>query len=149
MFHSKKQKIITFTVLGIYLFLLTWLILFKFSANLYELSHFRSINLIPFGASMITNGKINLDEILYNILVFIPWGVYFTVLKPEWPLTQKIISGGCLSLTFEILQFIFAIGASDITDVIGNTLGGILGISLCQILKKLFKEKIFNDNKFY
>lgn len=140
MFRSKKQKIMTFIVLGLYLFLLIWLILFKFSTNLSEMSHIRNINLIPFGASMLINGKPALDEIFYNILVFIPFGVYIALLKPEWPLWTKIIPSFCLSLLFEILQFILAIGASDITDVIGNTFGGVLGLALHKILTRLFKK---------
>ena len=35
-----------------------------------------------------------------------------------------------LSLLFEITQWIFSIGASDITDLITNTLGGICGLFL-------------------
>ena len=41
----------------------------------------RSINLIPFGSSAIINGSISLRETLYNILVFIPFGVYVEIFK--------------------------------------------------------------------
>lgn len=34
------------------------------------------------------------------------------------------------SLTAEFIQFIFAIGATDITDLITNTAGGFLGLKL-------------------
>lgn len=63
MLQSKKQKNITVAVFGIYLFLLVWLILFKFSTNFHELGHMRNINLVPFGESMMVNGKI------YNFIV--------------------------------------------------------------------------------
>ncbi len=45
------------------------------------------------------------------------------------------------SFLFEIVQFIFAIGASDITDLIGNTIGGIVGILFYRMLKKFMPEK--------
>ena len=48
-----------------------------------------------------------------------------------------------MSLSYEIIQYIFAIGASDITDLIGNTLGGICGIFVYMIIRCLFK----NDKK--
>ena len=58
---------------------------------------------------------------------------------------KKIMSGillsAVLSLCFEVLQWIFALGASDITDLITNTIGGILGVVLFFILGKLFKGR--------
>lgn len=44
-----------------------------------------------------------------------------------------------LSLCFEILQWIFALGASDITDLITNTVGGALGTFMFFTMGKLFK----------
>lgn len=38
------------------------------------------------------------------------------------------------------MQFILMIGASDITDIITNTLGVIIGVALNNLLLKLFKS---------
>ena len=46
-----------------------------------------------------------------------------------------------ISFIYEIIQFIFAIGASDITDLISNTLGGIIGIALVYVLSIVLKDK--------
>ncbi|MDP4108311.1 MAG: VanZ family protein, partial [Bacillota bacterium] len=46
-----------------------------------------------------------------------------------------------LSLTFEFIQFIFAIGATDITDVITNTVGGFLGLKLYSLSNKYITNK--------
>ena len=48
---------------------------------------------------------------------------------------------GCfiLSLCFEVLQWVFAIGSSDITDLITNTAGGVLGTGVYFVLRKLFR----------
>lgn len=89
MFTSKKQKIITYTVFGVYLFLLIWLILFKFSTNPFELDRFRNINLIPFRQSLAVNGKLAVDEIIYNMLVFVPFGVYTAFLLPKQNFLKK------------------------------------------------------------
>ena len=50
-----------------------------------------------------------------------------------------IIAG--VSLLFELAQFAFGIGGSDITDLISNTLGGAIGIGLYAALFRLLKEK--------
>lgn len=137
----KTQISCTRGLLAIYLFILTWIILFKVTLNFSQLDYSRNINLIPFNDSTITNGQVNVKEIVYNVLVFIPVGIYITMLKPEWSFVKKITPCFWVSLLFEVLQFIFAIGASDITDLIGNTLGGIIGIGIFYILQKIFKTK--------
>lgn len=91
---------------------------------------------------MIVNGKINLREIIYNVFVFIPMGIYINLFKPKWSFIQKATLCLGISLLFEILQFVLAIGASDITDIIGNTLGGIIGIGIYGLLEKIFKDKV-------
>ncbi|WP_408606180.1 VanZ family protein [Cellulosilyticum ruminicola] len=99
------------------------------------------MNFIPFTESVITNSHLDITEILYNILVFVPLGIYVSIFKPHWSFLNKAMPSLCLSLLLETLQFIFAIGASDITNIIGNTLGRICGILLFLCLKKLFKKK--------
>ncbi len=141
MFKTKRQRSFSVVVFAIYMLLLVWLILFKFATNLNDLGHIRNINVIPFRESMIVNGKLDLSEIIYNILVFIPLGVYIDIFKNDRSIIKKIIPCFCLSLLFESLQFIFAIGASDITDIIGNTLGGLIGIVICKLFEKIFKGK--------
>ena len=43
---------------------------------------------------------------------------------------KAIIYGAVLSFVFEIMQFVFAVGATDITDVITNTLGTLIGVGI-------------------
>ncbi len=141
MFKSKKQESMSYTVFTIYMVLLTWLILFKFSIHINELDHIRNINLIPFQGSAMANGHVDISEIIYNILVFVPLGVYVSIFKPDWSLLRKALPALIISLLFETLQFVFAIGASDITDLIGNTIGGLLGIAVFFLFKTVFKQK--------
>ena len=46
-----------------------------------------------------------------------------------------------ISLSIEIIQYAFRIGASDIDDIILNCLGGGIGILIYLLLEKLFKTK--------
>ena len=73
---------------------------------------------------------------------FIPFGIYISMLKPNWSFLKKIVPIAGVSLLFEVLQFIFAIGASDITDLMGNTLGGIIGVGVYIVFCKLFSTKV-------
>ena len=45
------------------------------------------------------------------------------------------------SITVELIQFILAIGATDITDVITNTVGGFLGLKLYGLSNKYMNNK--------
>ncbi len=102
----------------------------------------RSINLIPFYYSQETNT--HLKEILYNIIVFVPLGVYIQIFKEDWKIATKCVVIFGVSFLFEVVQFIFAIGASDVTDLIGNTFGGICGILFCIMMRKSAPEKFIS-----
>ncbi len=54
---------------------------------------------------------------------------------------KKIFTIVSLTFVFEIIQFIFAIGRADITDVLSNTLGGIIGIGIYALLSKVLKGR--------
>lgn len=129
----KNLIIIAFTL---YVLLLTWIIVFKFRLNLSDLKYIRTINLIPFKANGVVNG---MRETVINVVLFIPLGMYLKyLLKDRKFLSIVIISS--TSLLFEILQYIFHIGVSDITDIIMNTIGGIIGMILMVILLLIAKK---------
>lgn len=136
---DKKQKHLTTALFAVYLLAVIWIILFKM--QLIPAVTQRSLNLIPFGESVIVNGKLDIREIIYNLLIFVPFGIYMSMLKPDWSFLKKTAPIFLTSLAFETLQFIFAIGATDITDLIGNTLGGIIGIGVFFVFARLFKGK--------
>ena len=135
------QKIIAASLLGIYLLVLTWIILFKMSVSLEEIPNFRGMNFIPFEGTTIVNNQLDVSEIINNVLIFIPLGIYISLLQPTWSFLKRIAPIVATSLLFEIIQYSFAIGGMDITDLIGNTLGGTLGIFLYVVIFKLFSTK--------
>ena len=59
------------------------------------------------------------------------------MLKKDWPILKKISVGFFISLGIEVLQFVLSIGATDITDLIGNTFGGIVGILVFYLFSKV------------
>jgi len=138
---KNNQNKITAGLFAVYLFALTWIIVFKMQFSIQGLPDFREINLIPFAGSVSVNNQIDFIEIILNVLAFIPFGIYISMLKPNWSFLKKIAVIAGVSLVFEVLQFIFAIGASDITDFLGNTLGGIIGIGVYIVFCRLFSTK--------
>jgi len=64
------------------------------------------------------------------VLAFIPYGLFVHILWEKKPILKQFLPIVCTSFLFEIVQFIFAIGGTDITDIITNSLGGFLGIVL-------------------
>lgn len=53
---------------------------------------------------------------------------------------QKIFAISGTAFIFETIQFVFAIGRADITDVLANALGGIIGIGIYALLSKVFRS---------
>jgi glycopeptide antibiotics resistance protein len=113
-------------LLAVYSAILAWLILFKFSVHLTAALHYdtRSVNLVPFSSS---SGSSN--EIVANVVVFIPFGLLLALSFRQLDLRRSLLVVLAVSLTAEIVQYIFAIGVSDITDVITNTVGGLIGLT--------------------
>lgn len=137
----KQSKKLTKVLLIVYLLALTWIILFKLQVDFSSLRdmNYRSVNLIPFAGSGIVNGGVDVSEILLNIAAFVPSGIYVSMLKPDGGLWKKVLPIFCVN---EVMQYILAIGGSDITDLIGNTLGGVAGIGVFAALYRLFGKKV-------
>lgn len=125
-----KSKKLTQILFVVYFIVLSWIILFKMELDISLLCkmNLRSVNLIPFAGSLLVNGRVDVSEIILNIVAFIPFGVYISMLDRRQNILIKALPIAGVSLLYEIIQYVFRIGASDITDLLGNTLGGILGI---------------------
>ena len=137
--ENNRSKVISNIVFGAYLFLLTWLVLFKFAFTIEEIPHLRQLNLIPLHYETSVKPIMHIKEVVYNILVFVPAGVYFTAFFGERKWWEGIGASFLISLSFEIIQWIFSIGVSDIT--LGNTLGGVLGTLLFVLFGKILSKK--------
>ena len=117
--------------------LLTWIIVFKFRLDISELKYIRTLNLIPFASDSSING---MKETIVNLILFIPLGSYIQfIIKNKKCLKLLIII--FVSFMFELLQYVFHIGVSDITDIIMNTLGGIIGIVFMFVFYKQLSKK--------
>ncbi|MBE6185398.1 glycopeptide resistance protein VanZ-A [Bacillus ginsengihumi] len=138
------EKILSRGLLVLYLVILIWLVLFKLQYNILSVFHYhhRSLNLIPFAGPSIINGSFG--EIRDNVIIFIPLGLLLNVNFKKVGFLLKFAFILVLSLIIELFQFISAIGATDITDVITNTVGGFLGLELYVLSSKYVNNKILD-----
>ena len=126
---------------AVYMVLLVWIILFKFELSIFELDRIRSINLIPFHYENEIGMKFHLKEVIENALIFIPFGIYLSMLKHNLSFRTKLFIILLTSSLLEIFQYVLAVGRTDITDIITNTCGGAMGIGLYGLAAKVFHGK--------
>ena len=100
MFESEKERKRTYLVFGLYLFILIWLVMFKFSFDLRDISRLRNINLIPFRYAEQTSPLSHKKEVFENILIFIPMGIYALIRRPKASLWKHMLIGLFVSLAF-------------------------------------------------
>lgn len=139
--EKSSQSKLTLGLFAVYLLVLIWIIVFKLQLSFETMPSFRGLNFVPFAGTVVKNGRLDYNEIILNIIIFIPFGLYLSMIKPHWSFWKRILPIAGTSLLFELSQFVFAIGATDITDLIGNTLGGAVGMGLYFIFCKILKEK--------
>ena len=83
---------------------------------------------IPFYYSNEVGFLFHLTEVIYNCLFFLPFGIYLKAIMNTGYSKQIVLFGVVFSIALEAVQYIFAIGATDVTDVITNTCGVTVGI---------------------
>ncbi len=118
------------TLFVLYLLALLWLVLFKTSLDIPSVFavHIQKINLVPFaGITQDYRGMID------NIVVFIPLGLLVAANFTHVRFRHKLAAIAALSIAVEVVQFVFAIGVTDITDVITNVTGGYIGLYVYKI----------------
>jgi glycopeptide antibiotics resistance protein len=71
-----------------------------------------------------------------------PLGLYVGILFKKLTTARKVFSFFMVSLFCEVCQFVLKIGAFDITDIINNTFGGIIGLILYKGLEKAFNNPV-------
>lgn len=85
----------------------------------------------------------NWSEVIYNFVVFVPFGLLLSATLKRARFLQKLALIFAFSLAAEIIQYVFAIGRTDITDVIANTSGGLFGLALYYVTHKyIHNEKL-------
>ena len=133
---SSRADRITRLLLVVYLLVITWILLFKLGVQFSYMAE-RRINILPFREVIRGYARLDRMETLLNVFIFVPMGLYVGVLFRNWTLGAKLAIFLLISVGFETLQYVFRIGAFDATDLVTNTLGGLLGLLLYVAMEKI------------
>ena len=73
-------------------------------------------------------------EILNNIWLFIPLGAIVYRLYPRWRVAFVPV---VISVAVEAMQYLLSVGLCELDDVISNGMGGIIGVLLCYLIRRV------------
>lgn len=135
------SRALTGFLFAVYLAFLVWIVLLKGQFSLDVAGTMRSVNLVPLAGATVINGAADYRETVENLVAFVPFGLYLGMLAGRQPLWRGIAAVAAVSLGFEVLQFAFAMGASDVTDLIANTAGGALGLGFYALARRAFRSE--------
>jgi glycopeptide antibiotics resistance protein len=136
-----KSKLLINTLMYIYISLVVYVTLMPIVVSLpFIFNHpYNPMNLIPFDDYFSGRGD-TIRQILLNVIMMIPFGFLLPVVKKQ-TILSCLFRTFLLSLGIELLQpLINGFRSADITDLITNTLGGLLGYLLYLIFKPVINK---------
>ena len=94
---------------AVYLALLTWMVVFRFELPWAIAQTGRQVKLVPFVAGD-GYGASAPWEVLANLVIFVPFGLYLGVLRPSWRWWKAACAFAVASLALEGAQYALAAG---------------------------------------
>lgn len=135
--NEKKKKFISYALnVSIIVYVIIILLITLVSRNV-QMS--REISIVPF-SYLDSQDKIRGN--LMNILLFYPLGI---LSGTKWKKKRCILSGTFMSLVIEISQYFWNLGYAEVDDVINNTIGMALGVSVMLVFEKFYLH--YNKDK--
>ena len=129
--QAGKMSLLFHTLLYAYICVVMFLTLFPLVPTFDR----PSINLIPFRDYIYSFGDYG-RQILYNILLFIPMGIFIPWFR-NTGFARTVRDGFLISLCIELLQpWVTLSRVCDVTDLITNTIGTIIGFGIYFMLRK-------------
>ncbi|QAY70802.1 VanZ family protein [Xylanimonas protaetiae] len=118
----------------VYLALLAWIVLWKLDVPWVGGAR-RTVKLVPFVAAG-GDGASQPVEVVTNLVLFVPFGIYLGVLAPAWRWWKAagVVAGASLGL--EVAQYVLGVGSADVTDLVVNAAGGLAGLGLLALVRR-------------
>lgn len=137
-----KREMLTNTLMYVYLAMVVAVTLMPIICSLPTVFNhpYVPMNLMPFDDYIHSRGD-TVRQIVLNVIMLMPFGFLLPLVSKSRKRESIFYSARCtflLSLGIELLQPLINPGrASDVTDLITNTLGGILGYLLYRLFRPL------------
>lgn len=123
-----------------YLALAAWTVLWKLDVPRLGEAAERVVKLVPFAATA-QAGASEPVELVLNLVIFLPFGVYLGLLVPSWPWWRVAGTIAGASALLEAAQYVLAVGSADVTDVVVNTAGGLAGLGVVALARRALRAR--------
>lgn len=80
-------------------------------------------------------------EVVANLVLFVPFGLYLSLIAASWPWWKVTGVAAVASFALEVAQYLLAVGSSDVTDVVANTAGGLAGIGILALARRRLRDR--------
>jgi glycopeptide antibiotics resistance protein len=137
---SERGRALLLTLFAIYLLLLAWIVLWKLQVPYTGGGALRELKLVPFLPTAGAGGS-RPAEVLANLALFVPFGLYLGLLKRRWRWWMVGAIVAASSLLLEVAQYLLAVGRSDVTDLVVNTAGGLIGMGILALVGRRLKAR--------
>ena len=138
--RTGRECLLVHTLFYIYLSLVLYVTLMPIITSLpFFFNHpYTPMNLAPFIDVTAGRGD-SIKQVVLNIIMTVPFGYLFPLTRrKEASFAKTVFYCFLMSFSIELLQpLINGIRASDITDIITNVLGGIIGYGLYRIFQPI------------
>lgn len=138
--HRKIRKIINIILLVLTLIMVFWITLLSRHPGV------RDYCIKPFILLQQAKDQPTIyRSVMMNIFLFIPIGISVPgiVSQKGWYRNLMVVLG-CLAVSsfVEIMQFLYCLGRAEVDDVIANTLGALIGVTLYYVNKGIVEKSL-------
>ena len=137
-FQSWKRTLI-YMIFGFYLVVVLALVGFP---NITMSKMEFTVNLIPF-IYMLSD----LVNACLNVLLFVPFGFFLPMLWKEFRSIKRVALAGIVVTFFIEISQLFTGRATDIDDIITNSIGTLIGYFIVRFVTKNFTKRTLSDSK--
>lgn len=139
---SVRGRVILILAFAVYLVLLAWVVLWKLEVPWIgdAAGLARPIKVVPFVPSG-DAGASTPAEMLINLGLFVPFGLFVGTLAPTWSWWQAGVAALGTSLILETVQHLISTGSFDTTDLVINTAGALIGWAVFAAVRRTANDR--------
>lgn len=147
--HKKTLRICCYIIFGVYIILLTYFLFFAESTGRTFEGRSYHYNLVLLKEiKRFWNHRESLGlmavflNLFGNIAAFVPFGTILPIMHHRYrSFLYMILMTFEFSLLIEVIQLVSKVGSFDVDDLLLNTIGGMLGYLVFEILNKIRRHR--------